>query len=68
METRALHLAGTQIEPPQIGLAKVAVGEIHVRRVQPAQIQAAKVAATKVAGLAGLSAPIELLATAFAQQ
>ena len=68
MEACTLHLAGAQIEPPQIGLAKVAVGEIDVRRVQPAQIQAAKIAATKVASLASLPAPIELLATTFAQQ
>ena len=68
MEACTLHLAGAQIEPPQIGLAKVAIGEIHVGGVQPTQIEAAKIAAAQVASLTGLAAPIEFLAATFAQQ
>jgi hypothetical protein len=68
VEARSLHRAGAQVKPPQIGLAKVKVGEIDACDVYSAKVKAAKIAATQVACLAGFPAPIEFLGATFAQQ
>jgi hypothetical protein len=68
MEARTFQSAAAEVEPAEIGLAKVAVGKIDIGDLHAAQIDPEKVAPAEVAGLACLTAPIELLAAAFAQQ
>ena len=67
MEACALHPAGTQVEPTQIGLPKITVREVDILDVDLAQIEAAQIAAAQVALLAGLAAAIEFLAAPLAQ-
>jgi hypothetical protein len=68
MEARTFQSAAAQVEAAQIGLPKVAIGKIDIGDVHAAQIDASKVATAKVARLAGLTAPIEFLAAALAQE